>query len=62
MKKTHIIVPAVLGTIGAAFGVYVFKKSKDIDAEAKNEKDEIDKMFDDVQDKLDQISELAKEL
>lgn len=60
MKKTHIIVPTVLGTIGAAFGVYVFKKSKD--AEAKNEKDEIDKMFDDVQDKLDQISELAKEL
>ena len=59
-KATKIIVPAVLGTIGAAFSVFIFKKSKD--AETKNEMDEIDKMFDDVQDKLDQISELAKEL
>lgn len=61
MKKSRFIVPAILGTLGAGFAAFVIhneaKKSKDND-----ELDEVNKMVDDVQNKLDQISELAKEL
>ena len=65
MKKSHIV-PAVLGTLGAGFAGYIihkeFKKSKDFESSTENDLDEVNKMVDDVQSKLDQISELAKDL
>ena len=61
MKKSKIIVPAVLGTLGVGVAVFVMynehKKPKDND-----DLEQVNKMVDDVQSKLDQISELAKEL
>lgn len=66
MKKSRVIVPVVLGTLGAGLAGFVIhnesKKSKDFESKTEKDLDEVNKMVDDVQSKLDQISELAKEL
>ena len=61
MKKSKIIFPAVLLTLGVGVAGFVMynehKQPKDND-----DLEQVNKMVDDVQSKLDQISELAKEL
>ena len=63
MKKSHVVVPAILGTLGAGVAAFVIhneaKKSK---SSTENDLEEVNKMVDDVQRKMDQISELAKDL
>ena len=57
MRKGHYV-PAVLGTIGAAFGAYVFKNSKD--AETKNEMEDNNMDRIDIEDKIKLLEEAER--